>query len=402
MMAGLGFWFLRGDDEYAAASKPIAKDMGRVEMVLPRRGAGLNALTNSSEQETHQESSKTSKIEATPEKEAAPNGLDTQAKAKNTADTDDVPKLGGGSLNTLASKSLGPGQGIIVPAVTSQSYRKIPTLASSSPLARAPDKKLLEQVDGVSGPLPVIDKKGRESWQVYARPAAGDVEGQQVAIMVTGLGQSRAATMAAIRKLPPEVSLAFVPYAKNLSDWLERSRAVGHEVFVMLPMESSRFPAYDAGPLALSSSLQVAENITRLNGVLGSFAGYVGVISSMGSKFGNAEGQLKSILEAIKKRGLMFVAGGIIAQSPAVQIATKAKLANARVNTILDNPPDPESISKKLRQIEKIVQRASFGIASLRAYPSSIETVSTWLATLQEKKIKLVPVSAIANKQPKQ
>ncbi len=408
-VAGLGFWFLGGEGEHAAASKPLANDPGRVEMVLPRRGTGLNAFANITESKTpeaelgtHKAEPGTDKAEAASEGAVVPEGETAKAKQEPTAEADEGPQIGGGSLNAFAGKSLGPGQGLVVPSVTAAAYRKLPILASNSPLAKAPDTKLLERVDGLSGPLPAIDKQGRESWQVYSRPVTGDEEGPQVAIMVTGLGLSRAATMAAIRQLPPEVSLAFVPYAKDLSDWMVRSRLAGHEVFVMLPMESSRFPAYDAGPLSLSSSLQVAENITRLNGVLSSFAGYVGVISSMGSKFGNAEGQLKLILEEIKKRGLMFVDGGIIARSPAVRIATEGKLPNARVNAILDNPPEPGSVSRKLRQFENIVKRASFGIASLEAYPSSIESVAAWLATLKEKKIALVPVSAIADKQPKQ
>lgn len=411
-LAGLGFWFLGGDDQKTAASKPAADDPGRVEMALPPRGAGLNSFANISESETPKAEPGTQVSEPMPKGqtlseetkkgEAAPDGGDTEAKNESNAEADDGPQLGGGSLNALAAKSLGPGQGIIVPSVTAAAYQKLPNLSSRSPLAKAPDPKLLERVAGLSGPLPTIDRQGREPWQIYARPASGDEEGPRAAIMVTGLGLSRAATIAAIRKLPPEVSLAFVPYAKDLGDWLVRSRLAGHEVFVMLPMESARFPVYDAGPLALSSSLQVAENITRLNAVLSSFTGYVGVISSMGSKFGNAEGQLKPVLEEIKKRGLMFVDGGVIARSPATRIAAEAKLPNARVNAILDNPPEPGSVGKKLRQFENIVKRTSFGIASLQAYPSSIESVAIWLATLQEKKITLVPVSAIADKQPKQ
>ncbi len=404
---GMGFWFLGGEEEHAADSE---LESGRISMALPLRGPRLNAFANSDESETPEAEPAENKVEpgakeaeletleAAPaaESEAAGEGAPAEAEA------DEGPQLGGGSLNTLAGKSLGPGQGIIVPSVTASAYRKISDFSSKSPLAKAPDTKLLERVDGVVGPLPMIDKQGRESWQVYARPLTGDEEGPQVAIMVTGLGLSRAATLAAIRKLPPEVSLAFVPYAKDLGDWLVRSRLAGHEVFVMLPMESLRFPAFDAGPLGLSSSVQVAENVRRLNGVLSSFAGYVGVISSMGSKFGNAEGQLKPILEEIKKRGLMFVDGGVIARSPASRIAAEAELPNAKVNAILDNPPEPNSVGKKLRRLENIVQRTSFAIASLQAYPSSIERVAAWLATLQEKKISLVPVSAIADKQPKQ
>ena len=149
-------------------------------------------------------------------------------------------------------------------------------------------------------------------WEVYARPLTGNEQGQRVGILVTGVGLSRAATMAAITKLPGEISLVFEPYAPDLNNWLLRARLAGHEVFVGLPMESENFPDEDPGPLALSTTVQVAENMNRLHSILSSFAGYVGVVSTMGSKFSEAEGQLKPILTELKKRGLMFVDGGAI------------------------------------------------------------------------------------------
>ena len=47
------------------------------------------------------------------------------------------------------------------------------------------------------------------------------------------LGLSRAATEAAIAKLPPSVTLAFSPYARNLKTWPERAKGAGHEVLVV-------------------------------------------------------------------------------------------------------------------------------------------------------------------------
>ena len=288
----------------------------------------------------------------------------------------------------------------MIPSVTQASYRGIPDQAKRIPLANAPDRRLLETREGLEKPLPTTTKDGRRKpWEAYSRPLTGNEKGQRVGIMVTGLGLSRAATMAAILKLPGEVSLVFDPYAKDLDNWLLRARLAGHEVFVGLPMESENFPTEDPGPLALTTTVQVAENMNRLHQILSSFAGYVGAVSTMGSKFSTAEGQLKPILTELKKRGLMFVDGGVLARSAAPRIAAEIDLPRAKSNILLDAPPDSVSIKRKLNQLEKLIKQQSTAIGTARAYPSSIRGLAKWARGLSEKQLALVPVSAIANKQ---
>jgi len=405
IVGGGVFWFL-GDD----TAKPVAKNdvelAGGVQVALPPRSGSLNAL-GAGEDDTPAPEQK-----GDPADSQADNQADSQPGSAE-ADDDKAPAtepttenqissaatLGSSSLNSLAGSGAA-GQGIIIPSVTLASYQKVPDQAKATPLASAPDRRLLEKVEGLGGPLPSVSKDGRRiPWEVYARPLTGNEKGQRVGLLVTGLGLSRAATMAAIKKLPGEVSLVFDPYAKDLDDWLLRARLAGHEVFVSLPMESENFPAEDPGPLALTTTLQVADNIKRLHGVLSSFSGYVGVVSSMGSKFSKAEGQLKPILSELKKRGLMFVDGGAIARSVAPRIAAEIDLPRAKSNLTLDETPLPGNISRKLQQLEKMIKENATAIATIRAYPASIHSLVAWTQTLSEKQLALVPVSAIANKQ---
>jgi len=260
----------------------------------------------------------------------------------------------------------------------------------------------LERVPGLGGSLPIISKDGkRKPWEVYARPLTGKEKEKRVGILVTGVGLSRAATMAAITKLPGEVSLVFDPYAEKLETWFKRARRGGHEVFVGLPMESENFPADDPGPLALTTTVQVADNMKRLQSVLSRFGGYVGVVSSMGSKFSAAEGQVKPVLEELNKRGLMFVEGGAVMRSVAPQIAEEIGLPQAKSNVILDDYPYPNKIKQALRRLEKMAKKNGAAIGTIRAYPSSIFMIVEWLRKLKDKDaLALVPVSAIANMQP--
>lgn len=426
IVGGGAFWFL-GDDPPEQTAQQRTEIAGGVQMALPPRSGSLNALgageddkpsatktsdtaseQSASEQATSEQatSEQPSGSQSASEQTGSPNGTEDAPAAdspppvsQTASQISSSATLGSSSLNSLAGSG-SAGQGIIIPSVTSASYRAVPDQPKATPLANAPDRRLLEAVEGLAGPLPSTSKDGRRvPWEVYARPLTGNEKGQRVGVLVTGLGLSRAATMAAINKLPGEVSLVFEPYAKDLDDWLLRARLAGHEVFVALPMESADFPAEDPGPLALTTTLQVADNMKRLHGVLSSFAGYVGVVSAMGSKFSTAEGQLKPILAELKKRGLMFVDGGAITRSVAPRIAAEIDLPRAKNNLTLDEPPSPGNISRKLRQLEKLIKDNATAIATIRAYPSSINKIAEWTGTLSGKQLALVPVSAIANKQ---
>ena len=398
---GGAFWYFSSDATEQAAGKTGELD-GGVQMALPpRSGSSLNALGASENNQTtetletneHEGEAETADASDEQPKDGAAQPSATESQIMSSA------TLGSSGLNAMAGSGAAD-QGVIIPSVTAASFRKVAAQPKPIPLAKAPARDLLEKVEGLKGPLPTVSKDGEQRpWEVYARPLTGNEQGQRVGILVTGVGLSRAATMAAINKLPSEVSLVFEPYGPDLKGWLLRARLAGHEVFVGLPMESENFPAEDPGPLALSTTVQVAENMKRLHSILSSFAGYVGVVSTMGSKFSEAEGQLKPILVELKKRGLMFVDGGAIARSVAPQIAVEIDLPRAKNNLTLDDPPSPENVSKKLRQLEKLIKSNTTAIATIRAYPSSIEKLAEWIGTLGEKQLALVPVSAIANKQ---
>ncbi|MAH85531.1 MAG: hypothetical protein CBB68_15005 [Rhodospirillaceae bacterium TMED8] len=394
---GAAFWML-GEKAETTAQDSAG---GRLQMALPPRAGSLNAVGSGSEGVA---SNTKEKINAEDRDSSEPKPED--ARPPETLGSIDQPKSiltlpqtgGGGSLNALAGATSGA-EGLIIPSVTAASYRRVGNLAKGSALTRAPDKALLETVAGMEKPVPVVDAKGRKSWEVYARPLTGDERGKQVALLVSGLGLSKAATFAAIRKLPPEVGLVFEPYGTNLKDWLLRARRAGHEVFLSLPMESRQFPKRDAGPDALTTSVQMAENMKRLLRILGSFGGYVGVVSSMGSKFSTADGQLRPVLEEIQRRGLMYVDAARTSKSSASAIAAKIDLPAVKSTLFIDEPPSERSIKKRLRTFEKIISKKSNGIGIVRPYPISIHHLQIWTKSLAEKNLVLVPVSSLVGKQ---
>lgn len=410
ILGGAGWWFFAGDDGTSpAAPAPIVEnEPGRVQMAMPsapgslNSGGGLNADAGGAETSPDavlEPPSATSDVAAAP----TPSEPADASADQMIAPVDPTATAGGGSLNSLnslnASNANQAGGGLVMAAVSPAALAHIPDLPTSADqsqaLSNAPISGLLAEVDGI-GDVPRIGSNGSTPWQAYARPADPDTTQPRVALLFEGLGLSRSASLGVINKLPPEISLVLNPYGRDLDDWVFRARLAGHELFMSLPMESEKFPLEDAGPLALDTRVQVAENQRRLDTVMASASGYVGMVTMMGSRFMKAEGQLRRILANFNDRGLMFVTGGARTRNDATFIAEELGLVRAVSEFYIDDTPRIQQIRTTLDRLESIARDNGFAVASARPYPVTIKSVMDWVATLPEKGITLVPVSAVA------
>jgi len=282
-----------------------------------------------------------------------------------------------------------------VASVSRKAYLPIPEASTVRPLSSVPDAGLVEQ--GVNGPLPMVGADGREPWKVYARPAIPAGDRPQVVIIMTGLGLSAVATEAAIKRLPPSVTLAFDPYGKELDDWVPLARRTGHEFLLTVPMEPIDFPIIDPGPYALESILAPAENLRRLNFIFSRVNGYVGVLGGSKSFFTTEEDKIRPVLQAIKSRGLLYVDSGATAEGLADGIASEIKLPRLTNDLIVDLDPSTESIDKQLVRLEEISRRRTIAVGIATPYPVTVARLVAWAATLESKNMVLSPVSAVAD-----
>ena len=415
MIGGGTWWYFSSsgaDDKKTAAGKgPAAQDQRkgtRIAMALPPAPGSLNTLVAPVPGQKGGAAPAAAAPRPTAKpgqpQAAAPAAAGTAPAPRYTAKTGDIssPFGGlvdplGGSLNVIGGRAPGQGAGLVVPAVTSSTVNRLPDqpATASDALPATPDVRLIEKREGLPAPLPIAGKDGVMSWQLYARPNK-IVEGPRVAILVTGIGLSRAASMAAITKLPAEVTMVLDPYATDLSDWVVRSRLAGHEVMLGLPMESDRFPVYDAGPMALDTSLSAEDNIKRLEQVLGQVSGYTGVATIMGTRFGTSEALLTPVLEAIKARGLMLATTGPQTAMATPKVAARIGLPRVISDLTLDDDPSRLAVEAKLNELEQIVRERTVAVAAANPHPATIERLINWTATLKQKKVALVPVSALA------
>ncbi len=268
------------------------------------------------------------------------------------------------------------------------SFEALPARAeAAAALAPAPDKMLFRQTP--DGPLPIVALDGRQPWQVYAHPFQPREGWANLAVVVSGLGMQSEATEAAIQRLPPQVTLAFNPYAAGLEKQVKAARDAGHEVLVALPTEPSGYPDRDPGPWGLLTSQDPEENISRLEKVLVRLPGHVGVLAEEGP-FTRSDAHLRPVLGALKDRGLMYVGGGAGDDGP----------PHAAVTEVADREPFREAIDARLAFAADSAKKNGRALVVSSASPVALDRLVSFLARLPGQAIRLAPATAVATAPP--
>lgn len=271
-------------------------------------------------------------------------------------------------------------------------------LETQTPLKKAPNQNLL--INGENGLKPTLGPDGLIAWQEYARPYNGPDDKPRIAILVTDIGLNTKSSTMAIDALPGQINLAFSPYGRNLQEWMNKAREKGHEGFLMLPTEPLNYPDSDPGPHTLITDLSERENMSRLDWVLSRVGGYVGIVNHMGSKFTASEEALTPIINDLKDRGLMFVDARSTRFSMAARLARRASMPRAINDRYIDNVMTTDEIQKQLGELEKTANTFGAALGLARSLPLTINELAEWSQSLEAKGIDLVPVTAIANRQP--
>ncbi len=260
-----------------------------------------------------------------------------------------------------------------------------------------PNPALIE--DSADGPLPMIGADGRLPREAYARAADLRDDRPRIALIVTGLGLSEEASAAAIAGLPADVSLAIDPYAEAPEAVADVAREAGHELFLVLPLETRDFPFEDPGPLALSSGLSPVDARQRLRAVMATATGYVGLVSISDGRLESDPAAIAPVLETVRDHGLMYVDGRWKPGDPAPALADRLGLARAAGDLWLDDAPTPQAIDAALAALEERARERAVAIGLARLYPVTIERIQRWAETLEARGFVLTPASAVAGRQ---
>ncbi len=250
------------------------------------------------------------------------------------------------------------------------------------------------------GTLPIIGPEGKP-WHYYSKPYALQGNHPMIAILVTGLGQTRNVTSAAI-KLPENISLSFSPYAHDVGTWSNSARATGHEVFIDLPMEPTNYPASDPGPYGLLTSKSKEENVAHLQWLMGRIQGYAGFATPNNETYSQSDENFKLTLELINSRGLMLFMPHEPVRKETKQIMDDSKIAYTIADAVLDEELSSEAIQERLTALEKAATKHGYAVGYARGIPLTMTELAAWSAKLEERGFTLVPLTYVTSRKFKQ
>jgi uncharacterized protein len=256
-------------------------------------------------------------------------------------------------------------------------------------LPKAPIAGLYSQ--GPQGPLPIVGKDGRTPAEAYARPFKSNGR-PKIALVIGGLGLNAALTRQAIDGLPPEVTLAFTPYAQDLQGWIDQARARGHEVLLEAPMEPLDYPDNDPGPYTLLAQAQPAETVKKLEWLLSRATGYFGLTNYLGSRFLAAPNATAPFAGVMRSRGLAFLDDG---SAPA---AVAGGVQRASAQRTIDEQLSGPAIDRQLLTLEALSLQHGQTLGAGFAYPVTLAQVANWAKTVESRGYQLAPASAVTSR----
>lgn len=238
-----------------------------------------------------------------------------------------------------------------------------------------------------SGDLPRRAANGDMPATYYRRAFTDPEQRATISVLVSGLGLSSTLTQQAIDTLPPEMTLAFAPYSRDIESWTTRARMAGHELVLEIPMEDAGVPASSLGSAALQTRQTATQNLQRLEWILSRFRGYVAVTPYFGRDFASNETAVAPVARTLREAGL-----GLFAEPGTAALATQmADLPGAIVDRVL--PPTISDPGAVLDQLTAAARPDRPVLVKVYASPGNLRALKDWAATLEGGDVVLAPAS---------
>lgn len=253
------------------------------------------------------------------------------------------------------------------------SLGKLGAAAGQVPLPNTERRSdLLEEIGGMKLPKPNGNEK---PWAVYGRKMKVNPRFRRIAVIVKNLGLNQANAGLISKALPSEVSLSFSPYALEAAKQIKDARLAGHETYVDMLLSSKDFLKSDTGPMAMSLTASVEQNMQRLNQTLAVEAPVGGIIITPGVTDESIRDQMEKLLQNIQARGLLMVDATGENGIDGVQVP---HLDRAKADFVLEENFSRQNIRQLLAQAEAAALQNGQAIIVTEGKPVVIEELAAW------------------------
>lgn len=213
-----------------------------------------------------------------------------------------------------------------------------------------------------------------------------------VAVVIDDMGISKKRT-ADIISLQAPLTASFLTYGKELDNQVKNAGEAGLEIMAHTPMEPHS--KADLAPDTLTTQMDTEEIKSGLKIMLDKFHNVKGINNHMGSKLTEDFERMNAVMEVLSERDLFFLDSKTTAFSVAKKAAKQNLVSYATRHVFLDNENKADYILKQLAIAERIARRNGYAVAIGHPKTGTYQALKQWLPTLEEKKIKLVPMSEI-------
>jgi polysaccharide deacetylase 2 family uncharacterized protein YibQ len=240
----------------------------------------------------------------------------------------------------------------------------------------------------------------RQPTEVAAEHTVPAQERTRVAVIVDDVGRElEGPQRLAATGLP--VTLAILPFLPHSAEVADLAQKAGMEVFLHCPMEPTGYPERaDPGEGALLAGMNIPQLLQTLRKDLRNVPGAVGLNNHMGSAFTAREETVRTVLEELKRRRLVFVDSRTTADTVAERLAREIGVPTARRDIFLDTYGAEDSVEKVSERVAQLVDKArknGSAIGICHDKPRSIEALLKVLPGLSRIGVELVHASALCD-----
>ncbi len=256
---------------------------------------------------------------------------------------------------------------------------------------------LYEQTEyGKYTPVPIKKHGKKNIFEVMSKHVSIDNNAPKISLIYEEYGLSEKKDKEIIDNLSNNITFLLSPNVDNAEEKAIKIHDTNRELWMDLPVDSFDYPDKDVGGIALLLSNSISENKSNLQKILSTFPYYAGVVFTGDASFFLNKEESRITSKFLKERGIAIFSRkkkyGTLLEKMA-EIDKKMIYGYADIH--IDASQSLEKIDNAFYELERMAEKKGNSIGIFKGYPITIKKIKEWETKLEEKGIKIVPLSQV-------